>query len=216
MGLLRKMTSKISGLMQSANRELKWKKANPDNDTRLLGDPLNIDIASVGNQTYGRIFINGYGSDGAVKIGAFCSIAPQVAFVTGNEHALDRISTFPFKVKTLETESNETLSKGGIVVDDDVWIGFRATILDGVHIGQGAVIAAGALVTKDVPPYAIVGGVPAKVISYRFDKDLIEALLQVDYSQLTSELIKENIDALYEPLTNAKQLAWMPKKASGQ
>ena len=74
------------------------------------------------------------------------------------------------------------------------------------------VIATGAVVTKDVPPYAIVGGVPAKVIKYRFDESLIQELLKIDYSRLAPDMIKQHMDDLYEPLTEIKQIEWMPKK----
>ena len=84
--------------------------------------------------------------------------------------------------------------------------------MSGVHIGQGAVVAAGAVVTHDVPPYAIVGGVPAKVIKYRFGPEMIEELLKVDYSKLTEDMVREHIDELYEELKDAGQLAWMPKR----
>ena len=109
-------------------------------------------------------------------------------------------------------EKQEGVSKGNIIVDDDVWIGFRSTILSGVHIGQGAIVAAGSLVTKDVPPYAIVGGVPAKVIKYRFSPEMITELLKVDYNQLTEELVKEHIEDLYRDLEDTSQLWWFPKK----
>ena len=82
----------------------------------------------------------------------------------------------------------------------------------GVHIGQGAVVAAGAVVTKDVPPYAIVGGVPAKVIRYRFEPEIVEELLKIDYSRLTDEMIKEHIDELYTDLTCVEQFKWFPRK----
>ena len=84
--------------------------------------------------------------------------------------------------------------------------------MSGVHIDQGAVVAAGAVVTKDVPPYAIVGGVPAKVIKYRFEPEMIEELLKVDYSKLTNEDIEKHIDDLYMELKDPSQLDWMPKK----
>lgn len=110
----------------------------------------------------------------------------------------------------------DAFSKGDIIVDDDVWIGYGATIMSGVHIGQGAVVAAGAVVTKDVPPYAIVGGVPAKVIKYRFEPEMIEELLKVDYSKLTKEDIEKHIDDLYKKLKDPSQLDWMPKKGESR
>lgn len=106
----------------------------------------------------------------------------------------------------------EACTKGDIIVDDDVWIGERATIMSGVHIGQGAVIAAGSVVTHDIPPYAVVGGVPAKIIKYRFSKEIIDGLLKVDYSKLTKEMISTHIDELYSKLSDVKQLAWLPQK----
>lgn len=82
----------------------------------------------------------------------------------------------------------ETQAKGNIIVNDDVWIGDSALILSGVEIGQGAVIAAGAVVTEDVPPYAVVGGVPAKVIKYRFRDDVIKELVKIDYAKVDREI----------------------------
>lgn len=132
----------------------------------------------------------------------------------GAEHSTNHLSTFPFKVKLLGNEESEATSKGNIYIEDDVWIGFRTTILSGVQIGRGAVIAAGSVVTKDVPPYAIVGGVPAKIIKYRFESKMIEELLMVDYSKLTDEMVKEHIDELYTELKDIKQLEWIPRKKS--
>ena len=84
--------------------------------------------------------------------------------------------------------------------------------MSGVHIHQGAVIAAGAVVTKDVQPYEIVGGIPAKTLRKRFEQDIISELLHVDYNALDKQQIKEHIDDLYVPLTSVEQLCWMPKK----
>ena len=83
--------------------------------------------------------------------------------------------------------------KGDIVIDNDVWIGYEAVILSGVHIGNGAIIGARSLVTRDVPPYTIVGGIPAKPIRKRFDEDVCERLLQLKWWDWPYEKIKENL-----------------------
>ena len=122
------------------------------------------------------------------------------------------VSQTTFTITEVLGENSEAMSKGDITVDNDVWIGYGATIMSGVHIGQGAIVAAGAVVTKDVLPYAIVGGVPAKVIKYRFEPELIKELLKIDYSKLTKEKVEKHIDDLYAELKDKRQLDWMPKK----
>lgn len=189
----------------------KWRKCNSHNGTSLK-EPFNFNQVKVGNFTYGALHVILDNDVNRLKIGNFCSIAPDVVFIPGSEHCLKTISTFPFKVKCLGQMEGEAISKGDIIVEDDVWIGYRATIMSGVHIGQGAVVAAGAVVTKDVPPYAIVGGVPAKVNKYRFSDDIISELLKIDYSKLDSTMIENNLDCLYRPLENVEQINWMPKK----
>lgn len=190
------------------NRE--WRKINSDNTTSI-SENIRMDHVSVGNYTYGGINALMFDGNSKLIIGNYCSIGPDVCFVVSADHEMNHISTFPYKVKVLGNQY-EGVSKGDIIVDDDVWIGCGATILSGVHIGQGAVIAAGAVVTKDVPPYAVVGGVPAKVIKYRFEPEIIDELLKVDYSKLEKEMIEEHIDELYQELTDVKQLEWMPRK----
>ena len=119
-----------------------------------------------------------------VRIGKFCSIANDVMIGLGS-HPIDHFSTSPLFYRK-SNSFNISLVKenllfeeySAIVIENDVWIGARVTILDGVTIGNGAIIAAGALVTKDVPAYAIVGGVPSKVIKYRFESSKIESFLR--------------------------------------
>ena len=188
-----------------------WRNLNKHNDTMLINTRSASNIR-VGNFTYGSVNSYNENLDYTLKIGNFCSIAPEVVFLLAVDHNLDTISTFPFKVKCLQSIPKEAISKGDIVIDDDVWIGYGAMILSGVHIGQGAVIAAGAVVTKDVDPYTIVGGVPAKPIKKRFSEDLIAELLNVDYSKLTKKMISDHINELYCPLTSIEQLSWMPRK----
>lgn len=188
----------------------KFKKKNKNASVYLDGT-ARIDNISIGDYTYGPINALTFNDSAKLKIGNFCSIAPRVSFLVSADHYVNHISSYPFKVRIMG-ESFEGYSKGDIIVDDDVWIGYGATILSGVHIGQGAVIAAGAVVSKDVPPYAIVGGVPASLIKYRFEPEMIEELLQVDYSKLTRSEIEKHIDELYAELKDKSQLEWMPRK----
>lgn len=126
------------------------------------------------------------------KIGRYTSVGPEVKMTYGT-HPYHHVSTSPMfhdsskcqlGVSYCEQSNYDTAryadksNNHRIVIGNDVWIGFRATLMAGITVGDGAVIAAGALVTKDVPPYAIVGGVPAKVIKYRFTEEQIEFLLK--------------------------------------
>ncbi len=175
------------------------------------------DLVTVGNHTYGWLNVNTPGNSARLVIGDYVSIADGVVFLLNAEHSTSTLSTYPFKVKILGADA-EALSKGDIIVDDDVWIGYGATILSNVHIGQGAVVAASSVVTHDVPPYSIVGGVPAKVIKMRFAEEIISFLLTLDYSRLTEEMVREHIEDLYIPLEQLrleeikKRFAWFPKK----
>lgn len=192
----------------------RWRKQNKNNFTQAgLKFIYDFEKVKIGNFTYGTITVLNDGLKEKLLIGNFCSIAAEVVFVLNSEHYINHISTFPFKA-IFQNISNEATSKGDIIIDDDVWIGFRATIMSGVHIGQGAVIAAGAVVTKDVPPYAIVGGVPAKVIKYRFTPEIIEQLLKIDFSKLDEQFILKNLNLFYEPLKNERQLEYLLKSYS--
>ena len=138
-------------------RKFKWRKRNNHNETVCLNN-FNFNHVEVGNCTYGGLTVLDFGNNSRLKIGSFCSIASGVVFALSGAHNLKRFSTFPFRNRLVERSFQEGLSKGDIIIDDDVWLGQNSIVLSGVHIGQGAVIAAGAVVTKDVPPYAIVGG----------------------------------------------------------
>ena len=191
--------------------KLKWKFRNRDNFTSVVRIfPPNT--VEVGKRTYGRLLIYNDIKERKLKLGSFCSIADDVTFLLGIDHKTMNVSTYPFKQMLVDRHEFDAISKGDIIVDDDVWIGYGSTIMSGVHIGQGAIVAAGAVVTKDVPPYAVVGGIPAKVIKYRFKQQLIEELLKVDYSALTDKMIADHVDELYTNLQDVEQLEWMPKK----
>lgn len=190
--------------------KLDWRKRNKDNETI----PMNFfdkNGVSVGKATYGELNVIKFNNKSYLKIGSYCSIAQNVSFILDADHQLNSITTFPMKVKIAKKCRFEAESKGNIIVNDDVWIGYDSLILSGVTIGQGAIVAAGSVVTKNVPPYAIVGGNPAKVIKYRFNTDLIDELLKVNYSELTIEEIEKHIDDFYKPLKDINQLEWLPK-----
>lgn len=190
-----------------------WRQNNLHNETTPSNffDPNNV---LVGKHVYGSLLVEN-DTNSKLIIGNFCSIAENVTFLVGLDHPTKHISTYPFKVKFLG-QKKEAISKGNIVVSDDVWIGNGATILSGVNIGQGSIIASGAVVTKNVPPYSIVGGVPAQIIKYRFSSDIIQELLKIDYSKLTVDDIKAHQRELYENIESKDQarelIKWMPKK----
>jgi len=121
-------------------------------------------------------------------IGKFCSIACGVKFLfTSANHTLKSLSTYPFPIFFEEWDLDKKKvasawdNKGDIVIGNDVWIGYEAVILSGVHIGDGAIIGTRAVVTRDIPPYTIVGGIPAKEIKKRFDEETIEKLQKIQW-----------------------------------
>lgn len=120
-----------------------------------------------------------------IKIGKKCSIATNCTFVLAN-HLMDTFSTSPSQRMLFShgKGNTSTYSKGDIIIKNDVWIGANCTIRDGITVGNGAVIAAGSIVVKDVPPYAIVGGNPAKVIKYRFSQDLIDDIEKIQFWEM--------------------------------
>lgn len=144
-------------------------------------------------------------------IGKFCSIACGAKFLfTGANHAMNSLSTYPFPIFFEEwglDKANVTDAwdnKGDIIIGNDVWIGYEAVILSGVTIGNGAIIGARAVVTKDVPPYTVVGGVPAKPIKKRFSNDVISKLEKICWWDWTIDKIKKNIENIQ--LGNIREL----------
>ena len=138
-----------------------------------------------------------------LRIGKFCSIACGAKFIfTSANHKLGSLSTYPFPLFFEEWDldkANLTDSwdnKGDIVIGNDVWIGYEAVVMQGVTIGDGAIIGARAVVTKDIPPYTIVGGVPAKPIRKRFSDEIISRLLEIKWWDWPDEKIKRNISAI--------------------
>ena len=142
-------------------------------------------------------------------IGKFCSIACGTKFLFNcANHTQKSLSTYTFPLFYEEWElekSNITTAwdnKGDIVIGNDVWIGYEAVIMAGVHIGDGAIIAARAVVTKDVPPYTIVGGTPAKEIRKRFDAEVIQQLLMLKWWDWSTDKIRNSLPYITEGKLN--------------
>jgi acetyltransferase-like isoleucine patch superfamily enzyme len=168
--------------------------------TKVLSG-TKIGASEIGRYTYVGINCN----IERAKIGAFCSFGPEVICGSAS-HPLNFISTYP-GFYTKEAQGAEFfgyehafIDKKEVVIGADVWIGTRAIILGGIEIGVGAVVAAGSVVTKSVPPYAIVGGVPAKVIKYRFSDETIEKLLASKWWETDIRTIKGNARFATDPL----------------
>jgi acetyltransferase-like isoleucine patch superfamily enzyme len=140
----------------------------------------------VGRHTYGHehITVHHWGEPTELRIGAFCSIADRVHVFLGGNHHTDSISTFPFIAnpdvwpRALGVDVHPA-TNGDVVIGNDVWIGSGATIMSGVTVGDGAVIGAESCVTRDVRPYAIVAGNPAREVRRRFDEDTVAKFLEI-------------------------------------
>lgn len=166
----------------------------------------------VGDYTYYDDFEDVYNFEKNVKyhfdfigdrlvIGKFCMIASDVTFImNGGNHLTEAVSTYPFAIfgeswaNAMQWKSYP--SKGDTIVGNDVWIGHRATIMPGVTIGDGAIIGTGATVVKDVPPYTIVGGNPAREIRKRFSETEIEQLLEIKWWDWKPEKISQHVRQL--------------------
>lgn len=133
-------------------------------------------------------------------IGKFCAIAAETRFIMTGDHKLDAFSTYPFPIFQHGWENAFNIFdlpvKGDIIVGNDVWFAYNTLIKGGVSIGHGAIVAAGAVVVKDVPAYAIVAGNPAKVVKMRFDDSTIQRLLQIAWWDWNIEKINRNLSLI--------------------
>ncbi len=178
-----------------------WRKRNKDNFTEARTQ-FPMDIVSVGKGSYGGLNILSYVPEiERLEIGNYVSIAPDVRFILGGNHQTRTLFPYPVKSRIHGGHCREDArSKGPIVVEDEVWIGYGAIITSGVRLGKGCVIGAGAVVTKDVPPYAIAAGNPAKVIRMRLPEQVVEKVGGVALADIPESLWKEKEELLYTPL----------------
>jgi acetyltransferase-like isoleucine patch superfamily enzyme len=180
-----------------------------------LKKEINLKLAIVGKWSYGNPRILRWDYSSKIKIGNFCSLGPDIDFYIGGNHRVDWISTsqlpasqFNDVFEKAKTIKNFSISKGDIEIGHDVWIGGRTTILSGVKIGTGAVIAAGSVVVNDVDPYTITGGNPNRIIKKRFKDSTIQKLLETEWWNLSDDkidilspyLLSNNFDAFFESI----------------
>lgn len=177
LGPINAVVSKNSGLHQCIVYFMLFTKEN------LLGNPI---VVSVGEFSYGSPRVLNWGEDAKLKIGDFCSFADNVTIFTGGNHRSDWVTTYPFGAfhkqwPEAKDISGESLSRGSVVIGNDVWVGYGATIMSGVRVGDGAIIGAKAVVAKDVLPYSIVVGNPAKIVKMRFSDSEIRVLMELKW-----------------------------------
>lgn len=139
----------------------------------------------------------GHGVRERLVIGKFAQIARGSYFITSSaNHPMDGFTTYPFRIFKPETFGYKDLPVRDTIVDHDVWIGQNAAIMPGVHIGSGAIIAAASVVTRNVPPFAVVGGNPAAIIRMRYSDEIISKLLRLAWWDWPLDKIEANLDAL--------------------
>jgi len=194
------MISLLKELIKLYFFKRRWRKVNKHNYT-VAGTSFPIDRVLVGEMSYGALNVFTWGEeDERLIIGNYVSIASGVKFLLGGNHYYNTFLTYPLKVMVMG-KKREAWSKGPIVVEDDVWIGMDTMILSGVKIGKGAVIAARSVVIKDIYPYAVVAGNPARIIKHRFDKKTIESLHDIDLKGLKDKINNRNVDLFYKKLS---------------
>ncbi|OWU91810.1 MULTISPECIES: CatB-related O-acetyltransferase [unclassified Flavobacterium] len=171
--------------------------------------------AVVGNKTYDNgAFVWKWYNDSSLKIGKYCSIANDVNFICDSGfHTESEVTSFPLFHQILEKNDEVIINeipykvsdlsekikakKADIIVGNDVWIGMNATILPGVKIGNGVTIMSGAVVSNDIPDYAIAAGVPAKIIKYKHNQEIIEALNKISWWDWSDEKVKQSVNDFY-------------------
>ena len=190
--------------------KLVWRNKNKNNQVIPKTTFISSNV-TVGNKSYGELFLYDFSvnSSSNLNIGNYVSIGPNVIFFLNENHFYKRLTTFPIS-KLQNNIIQDSYSKGSIVIEDEVWIGANSLILSGVNIGKGAIIAAGSVVTKNIEPYSIYGGNPAKLIKMRFNDEIISKVKNINISDLPNAIISDKLfaesfsDELLEKINSIK------------
>jgi acetyltransferase-like isoleucine patch superfamily enzyme len=168
----------------------------------------------IGRGTYGNPRVLSWGEGAQLEIGSYCSIAGGVTIMLGGEHRTDWVTTYPFNVlwESARGIGGHPKTKGDVIIGHDVWIADGAVILSGLRIGSGAVVGCNAVVTRDVPPYGIVAGNPARLIRKRFPDPIIDRLLaarwwdleEAEISRLLPLMLSDEIERFLEALEGVR------------
>ena len=195
------LTTKDETARQALFLRIRHADHRTDDATRaLMKEQFDVEI---GRYTYGAYKIDGSIAPGT-RIGSFCSVAPGVR-LGGSNHPLHLVSTHPIQYlsnRGFVAQDDEAIRErmnAPVVIEDDVWLGTNALVLPGVTVRRGAVVGAGAVVTRDVPPYAIAAGVPARVVRTRLPDDQVAALLAIDWPSWDDDTIRDRIRHFYDP-----------------
>jgi len=186
-------------------------KAHPEDLTYHADLPDNKKYAllTIGRYSYGsEFFIHWEGEDSNVNIGRYCSIAQGVHFFAGQEHNTNWATSYPFshipaEWPELRSLTGHPMTRGNISIGSDVWIGFGVSIRSGVKIGDGAVLGMNSVITRDVPPYAIVAGSPATIVKFRFTEDIINQLCHLSWWNHPAESVRKIAPKLCQPLNDS-------------
>lgn len=159
----------------------------------LMLDNPKLKGFRIGDHSYGKPRVLFESDQASLTVGKYSSVADDVVIMLGGDHRIDWVTTYPLHLYYPEWSElkGHPATKGDVVIGNDVWIGREALILSGVTIGDGAVIGARALVTKDVMPYSVVAGNPARHIKFRFDEETIEVLQRIAWWNWPEKIIRE-------------------------
>ena len=197
-------------------RKLKFMLTPPRWRSPFCKDDPWLAKYEIGDWTYGHPKVLDWGTGAALSIGRFCSIAGGVTIFVDGEHHTEWVSTFPFSDLVSDEKHNApwVASRGDVIVGNDVWICEGAVILSGVRIGNGGVVGARSLVTKEVPPYAVVGGNPARILHFRFSVEQIAQLQEIAWREWPIERVREAIPLLCSSSIEEFISKYLPRDAT--